>query len=132
MVDLMALYNRQGLYVDGGELPDYLPLFLEFLSTQPHTEAAPLLAEPINIISVLGKRTKMKGSLYHLVFEVLEFLSPVKAVEKIVANAVTNSTEAVTEISSTDEEIVNLDAIWEEKPVRFSHPKLETDKMFGY
>ena len=33
MVDLKALYERHGLVMSASELPDHLPLFLEFLST---------------------------------------------------------------------------------------------------
>ena len=32
MVDLKALYERHGLHMSSSELPDHLPLFLEFLS----------------------------------------------------------------------------------------------------
>ena len=35
MVDLKAMYENAGLTIAANELPDYLPLFLEFLSTQP-------------------------------------------------------------------------------------------------
>ena len=40
MVDLVAHYERGGLDVTANELPDYLPLFLEFLSTRPITRRA--------------------------------------------------------------------------------------------
>ena len=35
MVDLKALYERHGLLMSSSELPDHLPLFLEFLSDHP-------------------------------------------------------------------------------------------------
>jgi nitrate reductase molybdenum cofactor assembly chaperone NarJ/NarW len=35
MVDLKSLYERHGLFMDSSELPDHLPLFLEFLSQIP-------------------------------------------------------------------------------------------------
>ena len=38
MVDLKAMYENAGLFVTR-ELPDYVPLLLEFLSTQPRPEA---------------------------------------------------------------------------------------------
>ena len=40
MVDLKAMYEKAGLVIAANELPDYVPLFLEFLSTQPLAEAA--------------------------------------------------------------------------------------------
>ena len=39
MVDLKSLYERHGLLMSSSELPDHLPLFLEFLSTIPEAEA---------------------------------------------------------------------------------------------
>ena len=42
MVDLIELYERGGLRLEAKELPDYLPLFLEFLSTRPFGEAQDL------------------------------------------------------------------------------------------
>ncbi len=35
MIDLKAQYEKAGLVPDAAELPDFLPLFLEFLSTLP-------------------------------------------------------------------------------------------------
>ena len=43
MIDLKALYENGGLRIDAAELPDFAPLFLEFLSTQPRSEAYELL-----------------------------------------------------------------------------------------
>ncbi|MEI8274986.1 MAG: nitrate reductase molybdenum cofactor assembly chaperone, partial [Hyphomicrobiales bacterium] len=39
MVDLLAMYEDKGLAAVKNELPDYLPLFLEFLATLPQAEA---------------------------------------------------------------------------------------------
>ena len=39
MVDLKAMYESHGLATVTSELPDYLPLFLEFLATLPQAEA---------------------------------------------------------------------------------------------
>jgi nitrate reductase molybdenum cofactor assembly chaperone len=51
MVDLMAQYERHGLLLDSRELPDHLPLYLEYLAQLPEEEAlgglqdvAPILA----------------------------------------------------------------------------------------
>lgn len=39
MVDLMAQYERHGLLLDSHELPDHLPLYLEYLAQLPEEEA---------------------------------------------------------------------------------------------
>ena len=52
MVDLMEMYGNAGYDIGTKELPDYLPLFLEFLSLKPSNEAAELLAAGRRISSV--------------------------------------------------------------------------------
>ena len=39
MVDLMAQYERHGLLLDSHELPDHLPLYLEYLAQLPQRES---------------------------------------------------------------------------------------------
>ena len=43
MVDLASAYEEKGLFIDQAELPDYIPLFLEFLSLCPVNEAVTAL-----------------------------------------------------------------------------------------
>src|SRR5690606_23116888 len=53
MVDLKDLYERHGLTLASTELPDYLPLFVEFLSTISEVEARELLAETAHILEAI-------------------------------------------------------------------------------
>src|SRR5690606_34727574 len=48
MVSLIERYQEAGLAVAAQELPDYLPLFLEFLSLLPREESITMLAEPVH------------------------------------------------------------------------------------
>ena len=60
MVDLLAMYEDKGLAAVKNELPDYLPLFLEFLATLPQAEACDLLGQPAHILGALaGIATRM-------------------------------------------------------------------------
>ena len=56
MADLVSLYARHGLEMTVGELPYFLPLFLEFLSQLPDAEARAMLAEPAGILRALTDR----------------------------------------------------------------------------
>jgi nitrate reductase delta subunit len=76
MVDLLAEYQRHGLEVDAAELPDYLPLFLEYLSLRPEPEAHLLLGEAVDVIAALATRLEQAGSPYQWTFRALERLSP--------------------------------------------------------
>src|SRR5690606_12045112 len=53
MVDLARTYASTGLYLDDGELPDYLPVVLEFASTRPAQEARSFLGETTHILNVI-------------------------------------------------------------------------------
>ena len=50
MVDLAQTYERTGLQLAAGELPDYLPVVLEFASTQPPAQAREFLREIAHIV----------------------------------------------------------------------------------
>ena len=80
MVDLIEEYRKHDLEIEASELPDYVPLFLEYLSILPNEAAATLLGEAINVLALIGRKLKGNGSPYHTVFDVLQTLSPVEAV----------------------------------------------------
>lgn len=82
MVDLMEEYRQHGLDMVGDELPDYLPLFLEFLSQLGDEQAAGrLLGDAVHVLAYIGRKLAANGSVYACVFQVLESLSPVVAEE---------------------------------------------------
>ena len=64
MVDLMAMYEEDGFEIDTKELPDYLPMFLEYLSMKPRAEAVQLLDETAHILAALRERLKKRQSVY--------------------------------------------------------------------
>lgn len=71
MVDLAEVYKQHGLEIDAKELPDYLPLFLEFLATLPFSEAVTLLNECMHIIERIAAELAKKGSDYVAIFNAL-------------------------------------------------------------
>jgi len=79
MVDLMEEYKKHGLVMQGDELPDFVPLFLEFLSQVDGDEAGRLLGDAVHVLAHLGRKLAANGSVYACVFDVLESLSPVAA-----------------------------------------------------
>ena len=78
LVNLAEEYRCHGLEVQAAELPDYLPLFLEFLSLRPEREGRRLLGEAVNVIALLGERLAREVSPYAALFDVLARLSPVR------------------------------------------------------
>ncbi len=80
MVDLMEQYRANGLEIDAKELPDYLPLFLEYLSTRPPWEEIRNWLEDIHhILGLLGERLYQRESFYHVAMDSLLVLSGRKA-----------------------------------------------------
>ena len=71
MVDLAALYRSRGFEAAGNELPDYLPLFLEYVSLLPAREAKDQLAETADILRRIGDGLARRGSRYACVFAAL-------------------------------------------------------------
>lgn len=64
MIDLAQTYERAGLSLAPGELPDYLPAVLEFVSTQPPREARAFLGEMAHIFNALFTALQQRQSTY--------------------------------------------------------------------
>ncbi|MGK5079890.1 nitrate reductase molybdenum cofactor assembly chaperone [Janthinobacterium sp. HLX7-2] len=79
MVDLMEEYKRHGLQMVGDDLPDFVPLFLEFLAQLDGETAGRLLGDAVHVLAHIGRKLTANGSPYAPVFTVLERLSPVAA-----------------------------------------------------
>ncbi|WP_116365070.1 nitrate reductase molybdenum cofactor assembly chaperone [Parahaliea mediterranea] len=112
MVDLLAQYEAAGFALDARELPDYLPLFLEFLSTRDEAEIGNWLGDIRHILALLAVRLEGRDSDYALV--------PLSLLALIGAEG---------DVAQHREQVANeppdytpeaLDAVWEEEAVRFS------------
>ena len=112
MVDLSNMYCRHGMETLPSELPDYLPLFLEFLSTLSRKEAKQLLKEPLDILALIGARLKKIQSPYSHLFEALQNMTALKANFAMIQDIMSKDKE---EPRIGDE----LDKEWEEVPVTF-------------
>ncbi|VVT51005.1 Respiratory nitrate reductase delta chain (EC [Kosakonia radicincitans] len=111
MVDLLAQYERHGLLLDSRELPDHLPLYLEYLAQLPPAEAIGGLQDIAPILALLQARLQQRESHYATLFEALLSLSKTavdnaQVAEKITAEARDDTPQA-------------LDAVWEEEQVKF-------------
>ncbi|MFZ6686905.1 nitrate reductase molybdenum cofactor assembly chaperone [Undibacterium sp. SXout11W] len=71
MVDLIVEYRRYGFEPEASELPDYVPLFLEFLSLVEDEQAEKLLGEAIHVLAAIGVRLQRKESPYANAFLLL-------------------------------------------------------------
>ncbi|WP_305857355.1 nitrate reductase molybdenum cofactor assembly chaperone [Balneatrix alpica] len=111
MVDLMNIYQEQGFYIDAKELPDYLPLFLEYLSSRSIAEVRQWLGDVSHILALLGERLKQRDSHYAAVTEALLELAQVQVNQPELAQTVSQE--------ERDDTPEALDKIWEEEMIRF-------------
>ena len=112
MVDLQEQYVRAGLEVSAAELPDFLPLFLEYLSTLPAKDACETLGQPAHIFAAMAERLRKRQSSYEAVFRVLVALASAKPKDDEVL--------ALLRLPDPDaSDLAALDAAWEDEPVNF-------------
>jgi nitrate reductase delta subunit len=113
MIDLKSLYEKNGLTIRGKELPDFLPLFIEFLATRPLSEARAFLGQTSHILALLCERLQKRNSSYEVVFRALQELASV--------TQGASEIELVTEAPEADaaDDLAVLDAEWEEAAVTF-------------
>ena len=111
MVDLMSQYEKAGLVLDCRELPDYLPLYLEYLSIVSDDEAREGLQNVAPILALLGGRLKQRDTPWYLLFDALLNL----AGSPLSSDSVTKQVKQETR----DDTRQALDAVWEEEQVKF-------------
>lgn len=109
MVDLKALYERHGLHMGQGELPDYLPLFLEFLSLLPLDEARAHLRNAAHIVAALHERLVKRETPYAAPFAAIAELAGEGAQDAAIMD----------DDGIEPDDLAALDAAWEEAAVTF-------------
>jgi nitrate reductase delta subunit len=112
MVDLAQLYEKHGLALSTSELPDFIPLFLEFLSAIPAAEARHTLAEAVHIFVALRQRLEKRSSAYADVFAALEILSEDKPDAQVLDAILAGPDDDPNDLAA-------LDAAWKDEEVRF-------------
>ncbi|GAA5078320.1 nitrate reductase molybdenum cofactor assembly chaperone [Roseibacterium beibuensis] len=112
MVSLVEMYRDAGYEPATSELPDHLPVLLEFLATRPFAEAQDTLADAAHILEALNARLVRRESGYGAVFAALLQLSGAKADKAAVA-------ELLEEPEVDPDDLEALDKVWEETEVRF-------------
>lgn len=111
MVDLMQVYADNGWEITSKELPDYIPLFLEYLSSRPDNEVLEWLGNVQHILGRIAARLEARDSLYSILFlALLSLLEENVDIAEVLAEVSTEKRD------DTPEE---LDKIWEEEAVRF-------------
>jgi nitrate reductase delta subunit len=113
MVNLALTYRMNGFELAAAEMPDYLPLFLEFLSVIPEVHARRYLGEAIDIVEALRIRLEERDSPYATLLTALVGLAG--------RDADDGEVEAILASEPEDpKDLEQLDAEWAEEPVDFT------------
>jgi len=113
MVDLMQTYLDNGFELSAKELPDYLPLMLEYLSLRPDAEAVDWLSHTGHILELLAARAAERGSSYACVLEILaEYGQAPRDMSLVRKRAAAEDRDDTPEM---------MDKVWEEEAVRFGN-----------
>ena len=107
MVDLLKLYNRSGLDIAEGELPDYLPTYLEFASLLAPSAGAAALADIAHILAPIRDRLEGRRSPYAALFDAMLAIAGV---------AIASRPDDAT---ADDDDPAAMDRAWEEAAVTF-------------
>ncbi|WP_196159443.1 nitrate reductase molybdenum cofactor assembly chaperone [Reinekea sp. G2M2-21] len=111
MVDLMDLYNQNGYHINVRELPDFIPMYLEFLSSQDDLTAREGLADVAHILGLLSARLSERESPYQVLFDALLVISGKQV------NMVELKKKVATE--ERDDTPEAFDKVWQEEQVTF-------------
>lgn len=112
MVSLVETYREGGFDPVTSELPDHLPVLLEFLSTRSLVEMQETLADAAHIFETLNTRLIRRESPYCAVFAALLQFSGAQADNEAVAEMLAQPDDDPTDLEALDE-------VWEESEVLF-------------
>ncbi len=113
MVDLMAQYEAAGFAIGVRELPDYIPLYLEYLATREDLEAREGLADVAHLLALLAARLQERESPHAACFRALLQIAgePVQETLSVLREQVA--------AEERDDSLEALDKVWEEEQVNF-------------
>jgi len=112
MVALMETYGEAGLAPATMELPDHLPVVLEFLATRPEAEARAILADAAPILEVLQARLERRENAFAAAFAAILQIARARPDRGAVA-------EMLAQPDDDPADLAALDAAWEESEVQF-------------
>ena len=108
MIDLLGIYHKHGLMIADNELPDYLPLYLEYASLLGAKEGAAAIGDVAHILAPIRDRLTRRNSPYAAALDAALALS---------GAAIAPAAEPVKDEEADD--TAAMDRAWEEAAVAF-------------
>lgn len=110
MIDLGHQYIENGFYLEASELPDFIPVFLEYTSFLPPAEVRETLGQPAHVFAAVAERLDKRGSDYAAIFHGIVALTGARPDMAAVAGVDENTPPVDPDVEDD----------WEETPVSFS------------
>ena len=111
MIDLGQQYMESGFFLEASELPDFVPVFLEYASCLPAQDAREMLGQPAHVFAALAERLDKRDAGYAAIFHCLVSLTKAR---------VDADARAVVDQNTPPEDAADIDVEWEEAPVSFN------------
>ena len=145
MVDLLEQYRRTGLVLQARQLPDYLPVYLEYCSVLDTSAAREALEEVALLVAHLAAALERRESRWLAVVAAVCRLAGVDEWKALLAAEADSIAAASPRQRDGDAAVAadwtpaGLDAAWAEAPVEFlgacnpqsSRPSVQTVKFVG-
>jgi nitrate reductase delta subunit len=110
MVELKELYASAGFELAARELPDYLPVILEYLSCRDLSEARDMLVDCAHILKVIARGLIARQSDYVAVLQALLVIAGEQPVD-------------AAKVPPAKERLEDLDRAWREEPAFAGDPQ---------
>jgi len=114
MVNLLEVYKSKGFVAETSQLPDYIPLYLEFLSEQDADFCEEWLGDICHLMTMLSERLIDRECYYSVLFDTLIDISGLEVNREEVIEAVKKE--------ERDDTIEAIDKEWEDKEIKFDEP----------
>ena len=72
LIDLSEHYKGAGLEIEDGEIPDFLPLILEYVSILDEMQARVFLGDAAKVLKILADNLEKAGSPYAKLLRIVE------------------------------------------------------------
>jgi nitrate reductase delta subunit len=109
MVELKRIYEQAGFELSARELPDYLPVVLEYLSCRDLAEARDMLADCAHILTIIGRSLIARQSRYAAILQALLIIAGEQPIDS-------------SKIPPVKERLEALDRDWQEEPAFAGDP----------
>lgn len=118
MVDLLAMYEKSGLFLQAQELPDYLPVFLEFAAGESAQRAQSLLREISEICRTIAT-SLARRRISH--YAAVAALLPLAGEKPLSSDDFSDE-----HVDPTPVDTEALDKEWQDEPVSFLNAQAPT------